>query len=67
VKSKYLAEIQSMMYTCGDVRNVLSETAELVEDIVHGQIVELVKHASQFSFMSLVDFEGGLFGPTTRL
>jgi hypothetical protein len=31
-----------MMYTCGDVRNVLPETAELVEDIVHGQIVELV-------------------------
>lgn len=37
-----MAEIQSMMYTCGDVRNVLAETAELIEDIVHGQIVELV-------------------------
>jgi hypothetical protein len=31
-----------MMYTCGDVRNVLVESAELVEDIVHGQLIELV-------------------------
>lgn len=39
---KYIQEIQSMMYTFGDVRNVVSESAELVEDIVHGQLVDIV-------------------------
>lgn len=34
-----------MMYTFGDVRNPLPETTELVEDIVHSQIIEIVKSA----------------------
>ena len=40
---KYIQEIQSMMYTFGDVRNVVGESAELVEDIVHGQLVDIVR------------------------
>jgi hypothetical protein len=40
---KYVQEIQAMMYTFGDVRNVVLETAELVEDTLHGQLVDIVR------------------------
>lgn len=31
-----------MMYTFGDVRNAMAETAELIEDILHSQLVDIV-------------------------
>lgn len=31
-----------MMYTFGDVKNSLAETAEVIEDILHGQLVDIV-------------------------
>jgi hypothetical protein len=40
---KYVQEIQAMMYTFGDVRNPSADTAELIEDVVHGQLVDIVK------------------------
>ena len=40
---RYQNEIQAMMYTFGDVRNPLPGTTMLVEDIVHSQMIELVK------------------------
>lgn len=40
---RYQNEIQAMMYTFGDVRNPLSSTTLLVEDIVLGQMIELVQ------------------------
>lgn len=40
---RYQNEIQSMMYTFGDVRHPLSATTLLIEDIVHNQIIQLVK------------------------
>lgn len=39
---RYQNEIQAMMYTFGDVRQPLSATTLLIEDIVHSQIIELV-------------------------
>lgn len=43
---RYQNEIQAMMYTFGDVRNPLSTTTLLIEDIVHNQIIQLVKRRS---------------------
>lgn len=40
---RYQSEIQAMMYTFGDVKQPLSSTSLLVEDIVHSQIIELVR------------------------
>ena len=40
---KYQPEIQSMMYTSGDVRNPLPEVTQLMEYIVKTQVIELVK------------------------
>jgi hypothetical protein len=40
---RYQSEIQAMMYTFGDVRQPLPSTTLLIEDIVHSQIIELVK------------------------
>lgn len=40
---RYQSEIQAMMYTFGDVRHPLPVTTLLIEDIVHCQIIELVK------------------------
>ncbi len=40
---RYQSEIQAMMYTFGDAKNPIATTTLLVEDIVHSQIVEMVK------------------------
>jgi hypothetical protein len=39
---RYQAEIQSMMYTFGDIRHPHPSTTLLVEDIVHAQLLDLV-------------------------
>jgi hypothetical protein len=40
---KYQTEIQSMMFTFGEVRTSLSETLQLVEDLLHYQAAEWVR------------------------
>ena len=40
---RYQSEIQAMMYTFGDVRHPSSSTSLLIEDIVHCQMIELVR------------------------
>ncbi|KAL6062160.1 Transcription initiation protein spt3 [Balamuthia mandrillaris] len=43
----YLAEVKDMMYTFGDVRNVLDETALLVESVVRQYLCNLIKQAQE--------------------
>ena len=40
---RYQNEIQAMMYTFGDVRHPLPATTLLMEDILHNQMIELVR------------------------
>lgn len=47
---RYQSEIQAMMYTFGDVRHPLPATTLLIEDIVHSQIIELVKYSFKNDF-----------------
>ncbi|WVQ85170.1 hypothetical protein IAT38_007335 [Cryptococcus sp. DSM 104549] len=42
---KYLMEIRQMMFVFGEVQMPLPETVKLVEDIVRGQIIEIVTRA----------------------
>ena len=39
---KYFTEISQMMFVFGEVQDPMSETVNLVEDIVKSQIIELV-------------------------
>ena len=40
---KYATEISQMMFVFGEVQEPLTETVNLVEDIVRSQIIELVR------------------------
>nr|ODN88956.1 transcription initiation protein SPT3 [Cryptococcus depauperatus CBS 7841] len=42
---KYMVEIRQMMFVFGEVQTPLPETVKLVEDIVRGQIIEIVIRA----------------------
>ncbi|OCF34938.1 transcription initiation protein SPT3 [Kwoniella heveanensis BCC8398] len=42
---KYTSEISQMMFVFGEVQDPLPETVRLVEDIVRGQIIEIVTRA----------------------
>ncbi|XP_037699074.1 transcription initiation protein SPT3 homolog isoform X4 [Choloepus didactylus] len=42
-------ELQSMMFSLGDARRPLHETAVLVEDVVHTQLINLLQHAAEIS------------------
>ncbi|XP_061915300.1 transcription initiation protein SPT3 homolog [Entelurus aequoreus] len=46
-KTSFITEIQGMMFTLGDVRRPLHETAALVEDIVHTQLITMLHQASE--------------------
>ena len=41
-KTRYTSEIQAMMYTFGDVRTPLPVTAQLIEQIIKKQLINLV-------------------------
>ena len=43
---KYRNEIEQMMFVSGEISAPLSETTELVEDIVRGQVVEMMTQAA---------------------
>lgn len=45
----FAAELQSMMFSLGDARRPLHETAVLVEDVVHTQLVNLLQQAAEVS------------------
>ncbi|XP_060641458.2 transcription initiation protein SPT3 homolog isoform X1 [Anolis sagrei] len=52
VKStNFTPELQSMMFSLGDARRPLHESAVLVEDIVHTQLINLLQQASEVSQM----------------
>uniref|UniRef100_A0AAY5KP85 SPT3 homolog, SAGA and STAGA complex component n=1 Tax=Esox lucius TaxID=8010 RepID=A0AAY5KP85_ESOLU len=46
-RPSFIPEIQSMMFALGDVRRPLPETAALVEDIVHTQLINLLHQACE--------------------
>ncbi|XP_069879714.1 transcription initiation protein SPT3 homolog isoform X3 [Dipodomys merriami] len=45
----FATELQSMMFSLGDARRPLHETAVLVEDVVHTQLVNLLQQAAEVS------------------
>ncbi|XP_027694147.1 transcription initiation protein SPT3 homolog isoform X3 [Vombatus ursinus] len=45
----FALELQSMMFSLGDARRPLHETAVLVEDIVHTQLINLLQQAAEVS------------------
>lgn len=55
---RYQSEIQSMMYTFGDIKNPLPATTMLVEDIVHSQILEMVPFIQYLFMLKFVVDEG---------
>ncbi|CAL8254676.1 unnamed protein product [Lota lota] len=46
-RTSFIAEIQSMMFALGDARRPLYETAALVEDIVHTQLITMLQQACE--------------------
>ncbi|KAM7026665.1 transcription initiation protein SPT3 homolog isoform 1-T1 [Passerculus sandwichensis] len=49
--TSFTLELQSMMFSLGDARRPLHETAILVEDIVHTQLINLLQQAAEVSQM----------------
>ncbi|XP_048362738.1 transcription initiation protein SPT3 homolog [Sphaerodactylus townsendi] len=47
--TNFTPELQSMMFSLGDARRPLHESAVLVEDIVHTQLITLLQQASEIS------------------
>ncbi|XP_045150787.1 transcription initiation protein SPT3 homolog isoform X2 [Echinops telfairi] len=45
----FAVELQSMMFSLGDARRPLHETAVLVEDVVHTQLINLLQQAAEIS------------------
>lgn len=46
-RSSFIPELQSMMFALGDARRPLQETAALVEDVVHSQLITLLHQACE--------------------
>ncbi|XP_057704717.1 transcription initiation protein SPT3 homolog [Corythoichthys intestinalis] len=46
-RTSFIPEIQGMMFSLGDARRPLHETAALVEDIVHTQLITMLHQASE--------------------
>jgi transcription initiation protein SPT3 len=61
-KHRYQQEIQAMMFTFGDTRNPLPSVTQLVEDIVHNQMIDLIQRATKIAarrgsrYLSIDDF-----------
>ncbi|XP_036397962.1 transcription initiation protein SPT3 homolog isoform X2 [Megalops cyprinoides] len=49
--TSFIPELQSMMFALGDARRPLHETAALVEDIVHTQLINLLQQAAEVSLL----------------
>ncbi|XP_028279490.1 transcription initiation protein SPT3 homolog [Parambassis ranga] len=46
-RTSFIPELQSMMFALGDARRPLHETAALVEDIVHAQLITMLHQACE--------------------
>ncbi|XP_061602137.1 transcription initiation protein SPT3 homolog isoform X2 [Cololabis saira] len=46
-RASFIPELQSMMFALGDARRPLQETAALVEDIVHTQLITMLHQACE--------------------
>jgi len=46
-RTSFIPELQSMMFALGDARRPLHDTAALVEDIVHTQLINLLQQACE--------------------
>ncbi|XP_075993329.1 transcription initiation protein SPT3 homolog [Genypterus blacodes] len=46
-RTSFISELQGMMFALGDARRPLHETAALVEDIVHTQLIAMLQQASE--------------------
>ncbi|KAM9726208.1 transcription initiation protein SPT3 homolog isoform 1-T3 [Menidia menidia] len=46
-RTSFIPELQSMMFALGDARRPLQETAALVEDIVHTQLITMLHQACE--------------------
>ncbi|KAM4591225.1 transcription initiation protein SPT3 homolog isoform 1-T1 [Odontesthes bonariensis] len=46
-RTSFIPELQSMMFALGDARRPLQETAALVEDIVHAQLITMLHQACE--------------------
>lgn len=49
--TSFIPELQSMMFALGDSRRPLHETAALVEDIVHTQLINMLHQAAEVSLI----------------
>ncbi|XP_056623177.1 transcription initiation protein SPT3 homolog isoform X2 [Triplophysa dalaica] len=49
--TSFVPELQSMMFALGDARRPLHETAALVEDIVHTQLINLLHQAADVTLL----------------
>nr|XP_055027702.1 transcription initiation protein SPT3 homolog isoform X2 [Misgurnus anguillicaudatus] len=49
--TSFIPELQSMMFALGDSRRPLHETAALVEDIVHTQLINLLHQAADVTLL----------------
>ncbi|XP_041928144.1 transcription initiation protein SPT3 homolog [Alosa alosa] len=49
--TNFIPELQSMMFALGDSRRPLHETAALVEDIVHTQLINMLHQAAEVSLL----------------
>ncbi|XP_062378597.1 transcription initiation protein SPT3 homolog [Sardina pilchardus] len=49
--TSFIPELQSMMFALGDSRRPLHETAALVEDIVHTQLINMLHQAAEVSLL----------------
>uniref|UniRef100_A0A8C8UJR0 Transcription initiation protein SPT3 homolog n=1 Tax=Peromyscus maniculatus bairdii TaxID=230844 RepID=A0A8C8UJR0_PERMB len=57
----FAAELQSMVLSSGDARRPLHETAVLVEEVVHTQLINLLRHVSQLWGARVISAEDLLF------
>ncbi|XP_017283627.1 transcription initiation protein SPT3 homolog isoform X1 [Kryptolebias marmoratus] len=46
-RTSFIPELQSMMFALGDARRPLQETAALVEDVVHTQLINMLHQACE--------------------
>uniref|UniRef100_A0A4W5L9S4 SPT3 homolog, SAGA and STAGA complex component n=1 Tax=Hucho hucho TaxID=62062 RepID=A0A4W5L9S4_9TELE len=56
-RTSFIPEIQSMMFALGDARRPLHETAALVEDIVHTQLINLKKVRRLLRYLQFRDYK----------
>ncbi|XP_051815663.1 transcription initiation protein SPT3 homolog isoform X2 [Acanthochromis polyacanthus] len=59
-RTSFIPELQSMMFALGDARRPLQETAALVEDVVHTQLITMRKVARLLKYLQFRDYKSKL-------